>query len=104
MPSFIIIGTCFNIGKSLYINNVSVFKYPSIYNNTTIYTFAQGDIITTLGKYTTSIDGLNYYVVKIGNGYGYICSNNVVLSENISRSIKTNAKIKIFDGQEKINV
>jgi len=84
--------------------NVSVFKYPSIFDDTTIYTFAQGDIITTLGKYTTSIDGLNYYVVKIGNGYGYICANNVVLSENISKSIKTNAKIKIYDGQEKVNV
>ena len=84
--------------------NVSVFKYPTIFNNTIIHTFSQGDIIPTLGKFTTSIDGLQYYVVKVGNGYGYICSNDVVLSDKISKSIKTNAKIKIFDGSEKVNV
>ena len=84
--------------------NVSVFKYPTIFNDTTIYAFAQGDIITTLGKYTSSIDNYEYYVVKIGNGYGYVCSKDVVLSTNISKSIRTNAKIKIFDDSEKVNV
>jgi hypothetical protein len=84
--------------------NVQVYKYPSIFNDFTFYSFAQGDIITTYGKYISSIDNYEYYIVKIGNEYGYICSNDVTLSENITKNIRTNASIKIFDGKEKVNV
>lgn len=84
--------------------NVHVYKYPSIFNDFTFYSFAQGDVITTYGKYISSIDNYEYYIVKIGNEYGYICSNDVTLSENITKNIRTNASIKIFDGKEKVNV
>ena len=84
--------------------NVQVYKYPSIFNDLTFYSFAQGDIITTYGKYISSIDNYEYYIVKIGNEYGYICSNDVTLSENTTKNVRTNATIKIFDGKEKVNV
>jgi len=83
---------------------VSVYKYPSFNGIKLSNTYTQGSIISSLGKYVSSIDNYEYYVVKLGNTYGYVCSNDVVLNTNISKSIKTNARIKIFDGSEKVNV
>lgn len=84
--------------------NVAVYKYPSIFNDYVFKTYEQGYIIDTYGKYISSIDNYVYYIVKIGNEYGYICSNDVTLSEKTTKNIKTNATIKIFDGSETINV
>lgn len=86
------------------LKEVPVYKYPSLNSIKLSTTYTQGSIISSLGKYVSSIDNYEYYVVKLGNVYGYIGANDVVLNTNISKSIKTNAKVKIFDGSEKVNV
>lgn len=92
--------------------NVAVYKYPTIFSakydgeekTFNINTVAQASIINTYGKYLLSIDNYNYYIIKIGNTYGYICSNDVIVDETTSKNIKTNATVKIFDGSDKIDV
>lgn len=92
--------------------NVAVYKYPTIFSAKSngeektfnINTVAQASIVNTYGKYLLSIDNYNYYIIKIGNTYGYICSNDVIVDETTSKNIKTNATVKIFDGSDKIDV
>ncbi len=92
--------------------NVAVYKYPTIFSAKSdgeektfnINTIAQASIINTYGKYLLSIDNYNYYIIKIGNTYGYICSNDVIVDETASKNIKTNATVKIFDGSDKVDV
>lgn len=87
------------------INNVNIYKYPSIYKDNTLKTISQGTVVSTLGKYPISIDGNNYYIVELGNNqYGYIYAKDVVVNDNIVKSIKTNASITIFDGKSSVVV
>ncbi len=99
--------------------NVSVYKYPTICpinskaNNVVYATLNQGETITTIGRYPIKLDENStndFYIVTYKNaggsvtGYGYIYSTDVVKNSNISKTIKTNAKINIFDNSKTVTV
>lgn len=92
--------------------NVNVYKFPTICNVTTdsldkevvISKINQGTVVTTLGKYPISIDGASYYLVNYDGKYGYIYEKDVVSNDGISKTIKTNAKINIFDNSQNVFV
>lgn len=84
------------------INNVNIYKYPSIYKDTKLNVISQGTVVTTLGKYPISIDGKEYYIVKQNEQFGYIYAKDVVTNENVLKNIKTNAQVKIFDNSTSV--
>lgn len=95
-------GTTFKVRSTN--KNVNIYKYPTIYKDITLSAIDQGTVVTTYGKYPISIDGNQFYIVKNDGQYGYIFAKDVVSNENISKTIKTNASISIFDNNTSIFV
>lgn len=95
-------GTKFKVRSTN--KNVNIYKYPTIYKDVTLSTIDQGTVVTTYSQYPISIDGNQFYIVKIDGQYGYVFAKDVVRNDNISKTIKTNASISIFDNNTTIFV
>jgi len=95
-------GTTFKVRTTN--KNVNIYKYPTIYKNTSLSTIGQGMVVTTLGKYPISIDGNDYYIVNNNGQYGYVFAKDVIKNDTISKTINTNATISIFDNSKSVFV
>ena len=95
-------GTSFKVRTTN--KNVNVYKYPTIYKNTSLTTIGQGMVVTTLGKYPISIDGNDYYIINNNGQIGYVFAKDVINNENVSKTINTNATISIFDNSKSVFV
>ena len=86
--------------------NVNIYKFPTLLNQTIIGNFTQNQVITTYTKYPTTIDGKEYYVVNVNDGYGYVYAGDLVgYSQNYNNVIDAdNASIKIHDHSENVAV
>lgn len=92
--------------------NVNVYKFPTICNVCTetfdkeisLNKINQGTVVTTMGVYPIKFDGNYFYLVNYDGKYGYIYEKDVVLNDGISKTIKTNAKINIFDNRSEVPV
>ncbi len=82
--------------------DVSIYKYPTIASNIVSDTIDIGSVFTAVGIYNGCLEGQDsfYYIVKLGNRYGYVYNGDVTKSIVSSGKLETNATIRILDHSE----